>query len=120
MQLARLWETSHSKWAFACLLLISDGCDWGGNTQRVYRETGPVDVSVVPEMLVGAQYRGRTGGDQYDDMMWRFDETHFRIVNTSVCSSDRVLGFTAISAAYFLLNSTGMSVMLNEEFRLGS
>ena len=62
------------------LFLLMSGCDWGGITQRENRITGPDDVSVVPDMLVGAQYRGRTGGDEYDDLTWVFDKTHFRIV----------------------------------------
>ncbi|MCM2372340.1 hypothetical protein [Aporhodopirellula aestuarii] len=65
---------------FSAVMLVAVGCDQSGTSRREDRETGPIDVSVVPEMLVGAQYRGRTGGDQYDDMIWRFDEMHFRIV----------------------------------------
>lgn len=64
---------------WAVLLLVA-GCDLGGMGDREDRVTGPDDVSVVPEMLVGASYRGRTGGHKYDDMMWIFDKTRFRIV----------------------------------------
>jgi hypothetical protein len=59
---------------------VFSGCDLSGITHRENRETGPVDVSVIPEMLAGATYRGRTGGDEYDDLTWIFDKTHFRIV----------------------------------------
>jgi hypothetical protein len=70
-----------SRWfALLGLLALAGGCDLSGNAQREHLETGPDDVSVVPEMLVGARYRGRTGGDEYDDLTWVFDNTHFRIV----------------------------------------
>ncbi len=62
------------------VLLLVVGCDLRGTAPHENRETGPDDVSVVPEMLVGARYRGRTGGHEYDDLTWIFDETHFRIV----------------------------------------
>lgn len=65
---------------FACLILLLSGCDLAEIAEREDRVTGPDDVSVVPDMLVGARYRGRTGGDTYDDMTWIFDKTHFRIV----------------------------------------
>ena len=64
----------------ACLLLLLSGCDLAGITLRENRVTGPDDVSVVPDMLVGARYRGRTGGHEQDDLTWVFDKTHFRIV----------------------------------------
>lgn len=62
------------------VILLSAGCDFGGSTQRENRETGPGDVSVDPQMLIGARYRGRTGGHNFDDMIWEFDESHFRII----------------------------------------
>ena len=62
------------------LLLLTLGCDFGTDRDRKNRETGPVDVSVTPDMLIGAAYRGRTGGDEFDDLNWTFDDTHFRIV----------------------------------------
>ena len=71
---------SHPRLVIACQLLLLCGCDIAGTTQRENRVTGPDDVSVVPDMLVGARYRGRTGGDEYDDLTWAFDKTHFRIV----------------------------------------
>ena len=73
-------ELSRPRWVFACLFLLLSGCDWVGITQRENRVTGPDDVSVVPDMLVGARYRGRTGGHEQDDLTWVFDKTHFRIV----------------------------------------
>ena len=71
---------SSPRLVFASLPLLLSGCDFAGITQRENRVTGPNDVSVVPEMLIGARYRGRTGGDEYDDLTWVFDKTHFRIV----------------------------------------
>ncbi|MFT5302703.1 MAG: hypothetical protein ACI87E_003176 [Mariniblastus sp.] len=80
LPLERLKVASRSQLILAYLLLLVGGCDLNGNGLRENREPGPIDVSVVPEMLVGAQYRGRTGVDEYDDLAWVFDKTHFRIV----------------------------------------
>lgn len=66
--------------ALSGLFVLLSGCDFFGSTQRENRSTGPDDVSVVPEMLVGARYRGRTGGGQHDDLTWEFDRTKFRIL----------------------------------------
>lgn len=63
----------------ACLVL-QVGCNNHEPNDGEKRETGPSDLSVSPEMLVGARYRGRTGGDEYDDLNWVFDKSRFRIV----------------------------------------
>lgn len=62
-------------------VLFAIGCDFGASSDRKDRVTGPAEVSVTPDMLIGATYRGRTGGDEYDDIEWTFDETHFRLVS---------------------------------------
>ena len=73
-------KLSRPRLLFACLFLLTGGCDLAEITEPDNRVTGPDDVSVVPEMLVWARYRGRTGGDEYDDLTWVLDNSHFRIV----------------------------------------
>lgn len=53
------------------------GC---GRVETDDRTTGSDFNPVYPEMLVGCQYSGRTGGSRYDDLQWTFDESSFEII----------------------------------------
>lgn len=55
-------------------------CDQSRFPRRLDRTTGDDYLPVDAEMLTGAQYTGRTGGYEYDDLQWTFGEQMFEII----------------------------------------